>query len=64
MILSDNLIPKGEPIDNPHPNNGIAKSIYHYNRVLAAHKALETIPITTLVGEMGRIDALGFSIVK
>lgn len=64
LILSDNLIPKGEPIENAHPNNQIAHSIYAYNQKLAAHCGLETTLITTLVGELGRIDAMGFSIVR
>jgi caffeoyl-CoA O-methyltransferase len=64
LILTDNLIPKGEAVDNPNPRNKEATAIYQFNRELAAHPALETILSTTIVGETGRIDALGISLVR
>jgi predicted O-methyltransferase YrrM len=64
LILSDNLIPKGESIGTFHPNNFIAKSIYQFNNEIATDPRLESILATTIVGEKGRIDALGISIVK
>jgi hypothetical protein len=42
----------------------VDKSIYQFNREIATHLALESILATTIVGEKGRIDALGISIVK
>lgn len=64
LILSDNLIPKGEEIDNPKTSNVSANAIYQFNRQIAHHPRLESILIPTIVGEQGRIDALGFSLVK
>jgi len=64
LILIDNLIPKGEAVDNPNPRNKEATAVYQFNRELAAHPNLETILSTTIVGETGRIDALGVSIVN
>lgn len=63
LILSDNLIPKGDEIDSYHPNNNIAKNIYQFNRIISSHLQLESILTTTIVGNEGRIDALGISIV-
>lgn len=64
LILSDNLIPKGDIIGQPHPNHPEAKDIYNFNEKIASHPLLESILATTIVGELGRIDALGISIVK
>ncbi|HNA61894.1 MAG TPA: O-methyltransferase [Rhabdochlamydiaceae bacterium] len=64
LILTDNLIPKGEAVDNPNPRNKEATAVYKFNRELAAHPNLETILSTTIVGETGRIDALGISLVR
>lgn len=61
LLLTDNLIPKAEPIDNPAHTNQIATQTYIYNKLLAAHPKLDTILIPTIVGEQGRIDALGIS---
>lgn len=63
LILSDNLIPKGEKIDDPHPNNEEACSIYHFNKLLSLHPKIESIITTNIVGEKGRLDGLGISLV-
>lgn len=62
LILSDNLIPKVEPINQPAHLE--SQRIYQYNQLIADHPHLESILITTLVGESGRLDALGLSIVN
>lgn len=64
LILSDNLIPKGDTIGKPHPNHPEAKDIYEFNEKIASHPLLESILATTIVGDLGRIDALGISIVN
>ena len=64
LILSDNLIPKGEEIGTPVPENWDARGIYTFNQAIATHPRLESILATTIVGDSGRIDALGISIVK
>jgi predicted O-methyltransferase YrrM len=64
LLLTDNLIPKNGPINQPPPGDGIAAGTYHYNDLIASHPNLETILINTIVGISGRIDALGVSIVK
>lgn len=62
LILSDNLIPKGENIGTPE--NIEAHGIYQFNQNLASHPQLESILSTTVVGSQGRMDALGISIVR
>lgn len=62
-ILSDNLIPKRGVIGCPDPRDNEAVAIYKYNQILADHPHLETVPITTIVGEKGRIDSTGLTIV-
>ena len=62
LILSDNLIPKGENIGTPE--NIEAHGIYQFNQALASHPQLESILSTTIVGSQGRMDALGISIVR
>lgn len=64
LILSDNLIPKGENIGTPQPNHPEGVSIYQFNELIASHPRLESILTPTIVGSMGRIDALGISLVK
>ena len=64
LLLIDNLIPKGDNIGGSPPDSGEAESIYRFNQQLAAHPQLESILVTTIVGEQGRIDALGLSIVS
>lgn len=61
LILSDNLIPKSDPIANP--SHVESEKIYEYNEKLASHPNLDTTLITTIVGESGRLDSLGFSLV-
>ncbi|MBI2742431.1 MAG: O-methyltransferase [Chlamydiales bacterium] len=64
LILSDNLIPKGGEIGGRGPDmQDEEKGIYKFNQQMASHPRLETILIPTIVGEKGRIDALGLSIV-
>ena len=62
LLLTDNLIPKGNITLQPAPKDIQAIKIYEYNRLLANHPALETALATTIVGDQGRIDALGISI--
>lgn len=64
VILSDNLIPKRGAVGCPDPRDNEALAIYQYNQILADHPRLDTIPITTIVGEKGRIDSTGLSIVR
>jgi predicted O-methyltransferase YrrM len=65
LILSDNLIPKnGEIGGTPDDTETEARGIYKFNTLLSAHPRLESILIPTIVGEKGRVDALGLSIVN
>lgn len=64
LILSDNLIPREEEINNPDPKDPFATSVYAFNQSLASDPRLETILIPTIIGSNGRLDALGLSIVK
>jgi predicted O-methyltransferase YrrM len=63
LLLTDNLIPKHGEIKIPPPHDNIAASTYRYNELLTSHPKLETILVPTIVGEEGRIDALGISLV-
>lgn len=63
LILSDNLIPKRGEIGNPDPSDNEAIGIYTFNQKVATHPKLDSILLSTLVGEEGRTDALGVSIV-
>lgn len=62
LILSDNLIPKGDEIGSPHSLE--SAGIYQFNQKMASHPQLESVLTTTIVGSQGRIDALGISIVR
>lgn len=64
VILSDNLIPKRGEIGCPDPRDHEAVEIYTFNQILANHPNLETIPLTTIVGEKGGIDATGLTLVR
>ena len=64
LILTDNLIPKALEINSPHPNDIVACKTYEYNALLASHPNLDTTVITTIVGNNGRVDAMGVSYVK
>lgn len=64
LILSDNLIPRGDDLGNTNSAYIDQKRIYQYNNEIASHPHLESILATTIVGDSGRIDALGISIVK
>jgi predicted O-methyltransferase YrrM len=64
VVLSDNLIPKWKKIGSPHPKDQMAKAIYQYNHQIATDPALTTAIVSTLVGEVPRIDGLGVSIIK
>ncbi len=64
LILSDNLIPKRGEIGQPDPRDNEAVGIYAYNQLLAEHPQLESIPLSMIVGEKGRVDALGLTIVN
>lgn len=63
LLLTDNLIPKEAPINHPSPDDLEGVNTYQYNQLLATNPRLETILSTTIVGERGRIDALGISLV-
>lgn len=63
LIIIDNLIPKGEQaIGQPCHDEAVA--IYQFNQYIAQHPALETLLVPTLVGDQGRLDALGLARVK
>lgn len=64
LLLTDNLIPREEQINQPASNDLEATNIYHYNSLLSENPNLETILITTIVGDNGRVDALGVSIIN
>jgi predicted O-methyltransferase YrrM len=64
VILSDNLIPKDNAIGKANENDADAKGIYTFNQQIASHPNLTSIIATTIVGEKGRVDGLGISIVK
>jgi predicted O-methyltransferase YrrM len=64
LIVSDNLIPKEEEIGRPSCEDKEATAIYQFNELVAAHPELESVFVTTLVGQNGRIDALGISRVR
>ena len=64
VILSDNLIPREDKIGSPDLNDPEASAIYLFNQKIATHPLLESILIPTIMGQNGRIDALGLSIVK
>ena len=64
LILSDNLIPRGDDFGNTRSEYIDQKRIYQFNEAIASHPHLESILATTIVGDSGRIDALGISIVK
>jgi predicted O-methyltransferase YrrM len=64
LILSDNLIPKEGGIGAPAANDLGAQGIYRYNQMLAADDRLESILLPMIVGDSGRVDALGLTLVK
>lgn len=64
LLLTDNLIPKESAINRPESTDIDATNTYHYNQMLALHPSLETILATTIVGQRGRVDALGISLVR
>lgn len=63
LLITDNLIPRGNPINKPHDYDFKAIKTYEYNKILSEHKGLETILVPTLNGEDSRIDALGISLI-
>lgn len=64
VILSDNLIPKRGRIGRAEEGHTEGEGIYKYNEQLASHPRLISHLFPTIVGEGGRVDALGVSIVK
>lgn len=64
LILSDNLIPKGNKIMQFESPDFDLKDVYLYNDRLSKHPNLETILIPTLVKGGERLDGIGLSIVK
>jgi len=63
LILTDNLIPKGEEIHRYQDFDEGAKGVYRFNQLIANHPQLETILTPTLASQ-GRVDAVGISIVR
>lgn len=64
LLITDNLIPREEKINAPDPGNQIAVRTYEYNSLLSSNPHLNTIPIYTLVGDEGRLDALGITVIS
>lgn len=64
VLLTDNLLPKRGPIGEPTPTDLEAIAVYQYNQKIASHPRLETTLIPVIASDEGRLDALGFSIVK
>jgi predicted O-methyltransferase YrrM len=64
LILSDNLIPKRGEIGCPDPRDNEALAIYEFNQAMRDHPFLESHVFPTIVGEKGRVDGLGVSIVR
>lgn len=64
LLLTDNLIPKEAQINNPLKTEREAVKTYQYNAMLGSHPDIETILVTTIVGENGRVDALGVSLIQ
>lgn len=64
LILSDNLIPKRGEIEAPDPRDVEANAIYAFNQRMANHPRLDSSLFPTIVGENGRVDALGVAIVN
>jgi predicted O-methyltransferase YrrM len=64
ILLTDNAIPKRGEIGCPDPRDAEAVAVYLFNQMVADHPVLETIPLTTIVGENGRIDAISLTIVR
>jgi predicted O-methyltransferase YrrM len=64
LILCDNLIPKRGEIASPDLLDNEAVCIYAFNERLAKDPRLESLPFPTIVGEKGRVDALGVSRVR
>jgi predicted O-methyltransferase YrrM len=61
LLLSDNLIPKDGQINNPEKKRAIG--VYQFNELLISNPHIETTFIPTLVGDQGRVDALGISLI-
>jgi len=64
LILCDNMIPKRSEIGVPDPRDQEAVAIYACNQQLSSHPRLDATLFPTIVGEKGRIDAMGVAIVK
>ena len=64
LLLCDNLIPKRGVIGQPDPRDTEAVTIYTFNQLIANHPQLESIPLTTVSADNGRLDALGLCLVK
>lgn len=62
LLLSDNLIPREEVVGVPRTGDPESEAIYRYNQLIATR--LETAFCPTVVGEQGRLDALGVSLIK
>ncbi|NGX45953.1 MAG: putative O-methyltransferase [Chlamydiae bacterium] len=64
LILCDNMIPKHGEIGAPDPSDLEAVAIYSCNQQLAHHPRLDVTLFPTIVGDKGRLDALGVALVK
>ncbi len=64
IIISDNLIPKRGNVGYPQKGDVNAQAIYDFHKAIANHPKLESIIFPTIVGQNGRIDGCGLSIVQ
>ena len=64
LILCDNMIPKRSTIGIPDSCDSEAVAVYTCNQQMACHPRLDATLFPTLVGEKGRLDAMGVAIVK
>lgn len=64
LLITDNLIPKEGFINQPDEKDEGAKRIYEFNAMLASHPNIESILVPAIVGERGRVDALGISLIN
>lgn len=64
LLLSDNLIPKKSEIEKPFDDDLEGIQIYHFNQLLASNPNIDSIILTNIVHDNGRIDGLGVSIIS
>lgn len=64
VIVSDNVIPKDPEIGKASENDADAQGIYTFNQMIATNPKLTSIIATTIVGDKGRVDGIGISLVS